>query len=286
MGCRHGRISSGEGPMSNRTRPYDPFSPHGFGAVSPETIDPTADPVYAAGMAASARAHALPNFLQLFDGTSSFFNILANLDNELQSWRETGHAYDANVTATRTTQLNTLINSLTAEEPPGNPIDTVPVSQQFPAIAVIVRKLYDRYLHRTGSQVDQDGLDYWCQVIINDGAAGNANAERGFRVQAVNDGIYTEATLPSPLYFTPPVVTDDDDDDDPIVDAGVLDDGTPVISAGGFVDSFTTKISEVFDQIAEATSIDKKYLEIGAVALGVGALLYFGSDSKPATRKR
>ena len=162
------------------------------------------------------------------------------------------------------------------------------LADQYPDLATIVRHFYQRYLNRTGAAVDPSGENYWIQVIINDGSAGRANAETAFRVQAVNDGLFTESTLPAPEYFSLGDDVVDETGDDTSTDDEVVDDTTDDTATdddGGVLGGIQSAIGGIFDQLEETTGISRNYLQIGAVGLGIAALVYFNSDST-STRKR
>ena len=156
--------------------------------------------------------------------------------------------------------------------PPASVDDPDPLIEPGPALAhpdlaAIVEGFYQKYLHRAS---DPTGLDFWVQVIINGGGNGKANAEQGFRVQAVNDHIYTDATLPAGTY----VATGGSP-----IDGGPNPDVPPAeISEGGLFDGVQAKIEAALAGLSETTGLSVRTLELGAVALGVGALMYFNSD--------
>lgn len=177
--------------------------------------------------------------------------------------------------------------------PPPQPPPSQRPSDLRPDLAVIVRGFYERYLHRSGAQVDEAGLEFWVQVIINDGAAGLENAERGFRVQAVNDGVFTAATLPAPQYFSlgvsepapdpvpVPYVPPPSNGDrtgggitTPPAGTNKMTDTTEV----GFLANIENTISDLFERAATATGINKSYLELGAVAVVIGGLVWANSS--------
>lgn len=161
---------------------------------------PDDDADYHAALVAFDRASNLSNFAALNVPGSPFYQAYHNLQNSLLAIQrgELSVASQRGGLIEWSAQLNSF--NAPVRLPPEH------ISDLHPDLAAIVRRFYSRYLHRTGTQVDDEGLDFWVQVIVDDGAAGNANAERGFRVQAVNDGVYTEATLPAPEYFSLPVV--------------------------------------------------------------------------------
>jgi len=171
------------------------------------------------------------------------------------------------------------------EDPPQYPIDPVGgPAELHPDYAAIIEGFYQKYLHRAS---DPAGLDFWVQVILDGGGNGKANAEQGFITQSINDGIYTLATLPTPTYVTLPAAgsggsTDTGGGGDSTDDSagGTTDDSTvPANTAGGgLFDGIQAKIEDVFAGLATSTGLSIRTLEIGAVALGIGALIYFNSD--------
>jgi hypothetical protein len=271
-------------------RPYNIFG-GGFGAV------PNDDPIYTAGWTAVNRTLALPGIDTLAAQGTDAFNILNNLRNTLQAWADTGATTSQDGVAQWTTWLNSFSaaqeSSAAAQRP----------SVVHPDFAAIVLNLYSRYLHRTAAQVDDAGLDFWTNNLANDGAPGPANAEHGFRVQAVNDGVYTEATLPAPLYFTLPATTGGDAGDNSddssggdttgttggtttgTTNTGTTTGTTTTGTTGGVIAGVENAVAGIFDKLATATGISKSHLELGAVVVGVGALVYFNSQGG-TTRKR
>lgn len=159
--------------------------------------------------------------------------------------------------------------TISAWEAQPNPI---PIVLTDPATTAVM-ELYARYLHRTATSAnppDPAGVQYWANVWTNDGAAGPANVERGFRVQAVNDGVYTEGTLPYPLHFTlSPNVDPSGEYPQPPV---------PVVEGPGIFDNLTETITGQLDEWAASLGVERQTLVMGAAALGIGLFIWANSD--------
>jgi hypothetical protein len=248
------------------------YGSHGFGSV---------ESFYSRALAAQQSAYALPNIQALLDQQGQFASHLYNLNNHLSSAEKDGWSDSIPV-----------IEGFVAQYPAAST-----PSQLRPDLATIVRTFYTRYL--PGDMVDQPGVDFWTGVAINNGADGLMDVEEGFRVQAVNDGKFTAATLPAPQYFT--IVPDDEvvpvdqgDDDAPADDGGnvPVNDTTPVVTTPvvttpgepGILDGLLAKVSEGFNQLSESTGVDKQYLQIGAAGLLIGGVFYLNSQSGKGKR--
>lgn len=257
------------------SRAFNPFG--GFGTM------PADDPAYQAGWVAFNRAQALSNFATLNVPNSPFANAFNNLRNSLTAVQEGSQTLDSQRSGIVgwTTQLNSY---------------NAPGGGQTPADNVaLVRHFYERYLHRTGAQVDQAGLDFWVGNVVRDGAAGRANVEQAFRVQAVNDGVYTNATLPAPEYIGASTSGGGGGGGGNAGGGGGSTGGssdggsgsTAGTSGGGLLDTVQETVGGIFDTIAEATGFSKGTVQAGAVVVVIGALVWFSqSDGKTTSRKR
>jgi hypothetical protein len=259
------------------------FHSFGFGAV------PTADSTYLAALAAFTAARALPNLSQLLASDAAFNATFTNMQAQLEIIRAgDARVVDAagNIVAEAsgylrqwTAFLNNYlpIHTMVGIDPPS----TLP-SVVHPEIAAIVRGFYSRYLHRSDSQIDQAGLDFWVSVVVNDGADGLWHAEHGFRTSAIEAGLYTEATMPPPLYLhvtpvqlppiinpNPPGSTGDGPANPPLP-------GTEPTNTG-VVGGIENAIGGLFDKISAATNLSKRTLEIGAAVAVVAGLVYANS---------
>jgi hypothetical protein len=246
---------------------------YGFGAIEPG--EDTS--LFQAAQTALARAESLPNFAALYQN-ADFASIYTNLYNTVLRIADPNDALTIASQADGLRDWAAYLNSVgqsssTATGSTGADEQTA-VSVGWAAITRI--------------QNNRDSLVNYIPADLDNTYNNLLNT-----LNAIGAGTLTAASQAEGIYAwanylnSIPMAVDDPIGVGPVEDGTQTGNGvvTTTTTGAGFFDSIQDRIADMFSGLSAKTGLSTRTLEIGAVVIGVGALLVFNSDGG-SKRKR